>query len=203
MAHNYSKGQEMNSSLRFQSNSPNSSLSKFLIIGGWTILFTSVLFFLTKKWHNIPNALTNTTFLTRNPKNKNGSSDFLGETPILYNPEIPNSTTYIMVDENKPFSLNCPVDNLPEPIALIWKKFVNNWTNQVEGTHPDKTTVIAISSNIITQEYKERSSVLANSQGSRLTINVANMSDSGTYECSFAIPDSSPSIKYEIEVVNE
>ena len=65
-----------------------------------------------------------------------------------------------------------------------------------------KNTVIAINSQIIDHQYRRKASVVISNEGSKLTINSAKNTDSGLYVCSIAIPDNSPSIKYNVEIVN-
>ena len=186
--HNISDRRTMNSSRWFKANQSEEPVTKFLIMGGWIILFTTVLFFLTTE---TTSSLPTTTISVTSPKDptETDNPSYYDETQIFYEPKMPNSTTFVVVDKNEALTLNCSVANLPKDISLIWQKITDGYT------------VIAINSLIVSHRYKQRTSVSINEEGSELTIGLADESDAGIYECRFAIPANSPSIKFEVQVI--
>ena len=180
----------MNSSNSTLRNPSNNSFSKYLILGGWTLLFGLVCFFIATSMLNSPNGTPNNKF------NDNNLSE--SEVEVTYKPKIFNSSTFLVVNKNDQFSLYCFVSNLPRAVPIIWKKINDGWIKQVGN----ENTVIAISSQIIDHQFTDKASVVISNEGSKLTINPASNTDSGLYECSIAIPDDSPSIRYNVEVIN-
>ena len=180
----------MNSSNATMRNPSNSTLSKYFIFGGWILLFVLVCIFTTTTVFDSPKSPLNNEF------NNNNLSE--NELEVVYKPQIFNSSTFLVVSNNDPFSLYCFIHNLPKNVPLLWKKINNGWVNQAGS----KNTVIAINSQIIDQQFRGKATVIINNEGSKLTINPASNTDSGLYVCSIAIPDNSPSIKYNVEIID-
>ena len=178
----------MNSSNSTIRNPSNITFSKYLILGGWILLFALVSVIMAISLFDSPNPALNNNF----------NNFSVSEVEVVYKPQVFNSSTFLTVNINDPFSLHCFVSNLPRSIPLIWKKINNGWMNQAGS----KNTVIAINSQIIDHQYRRKASVVISNEGSKLTINSAKNTDSGLYVCSIAIPDNSPSIKYNVEIVN-
>ena len=177
----------MNSTMR---NSPNNTVSKYFVFGGWILLFALVCVFLATNVFHSPEPSLSNKFSDNNLSR--------GDVEVIYKPQIFNSSTFLVVNNNDPFSLYCFINNLPRNVPLLWKKIDDGWMNQAGS----KNLLIAIDSQIIEYQYRSKASVDISTEGSKLTINPASITDSGLYECSIAVPDITLSIRYNVEVVN-
>ena len=186
----HSKHTVMNSSNRTMRNPSNNTLSKYLIFGGWILLVILVCVFISTSMFHSPKPFLNNIFSHNNLSKDDGE--------IIYKPQIFNSSTFLVVDNNDPFTLYCFLNNLPRNVPLLWKKIDDGWMDQANS----KNLLIAIDSQVIEYQFINKASVVVSNEGSKLTINPASNTDSGLYECSLATPDNSLSIRYNVEVNN-
>lgn len=171
-------------------NPSNNTLSKYLIFGGWILLVILVCVFISTSMFHSPKPFLNNIFSHNNLSKDDGE--------IIYKPQIFNSSTFLVVNNNDPFTLYCFLNDLPRNVPLLWKKIDDGWMDQANS----KNLLIAIDSQVIEYQFINKASVIVSNEGSKLTINPASNTDSGLYECSLATPDNSLSIRYNVEVNN-
>merc|ERR1712168_1176060 len=87
----------------------------------------------------------------------------------IHRPVITSESTHLNVDEGMTITLPCNVDKLPGENSIIWSK------------EDSAKTIIAMSTMVLDQEYKDRTSVNVNEKGGILTIGIAKEEDAGQY----------------------
>ena len=171
-------------------NPSDNTLGKYLLFGGWILLFVLVCAFMSTSMFRSPKSSLNNILNDYNLSKGDGE--------VIYRPQIFNSSTFLIVDNNDPFTLYCFVDNLPRDVSLLWKKINDGWIDQASN----KNLLIALGSRVLEYQFIDKASVVISNEGSKLTIDPASDADSGLYECSLAIPDNPLSIRYNVEVIN-
>jgi len=108
----------------------------------------------------------------------------------IHTPVIVSEPVQLNVVDGMTIRLPCIVDQLPGEISIIWSK------------EDKQKTTIAIGTNVIPKEYKNRANVHVDEKGSVLTIGIAKSEDAGEYKCSVAVPvkGDSPEIKHTVSI---